>query len=807
MKKQAILFLITFLVIQHSFAQTITGSIKDHDGKGIEYASIGVMNAKDSTLIKGGYSEDKGKFSIELSDFSGKYFISAAMVGYSNADSKVFESTGAALLVEDIVLKKSNQELGEVVVVNKRPLIEVKNEKVIMNVENTINSSGYNALELLKKAPGVVVGIKDDISYKGKGDVQIFIDGKPAGVGGGDLSIVLKSLPSDGIEAIELISNPGAKYEASGNGGIINIRLKKNKNLGFNGNLGAGFRYGLLPKYDGSIGLNYRTEKLNFFSNYNIGNAKNEGNAVYHQIQQGIDLDRQIKSTDQYTYHQFKLGTDYSIDRKSTIGVLFSGMSAQNYVEQNTTYTNFRTIGSDKIDSLLIGGTTNGFDFKNLTYNLNYKYEDTSGHQLNIDYDRLVFDKNQNGVSPNYVTLPDVLTRLREISFKTISTSPVTINAFKADYEQNLWKGKFGTGIKYSNVNSEYTYDVFKIANNQTIQDISNGSLFKYKENITAAYLNFNREINSKTSFQLGLRMENTNSEGVGIAPNKPDLVLPYNYTGFFPSAAFTYKVNPKNTLNINYSRRIDRPNYRNLNPSVYTLDALTTIKGNPFLQPQYTNSISLNHTWADKINTSIGFSRTTDVFTSYPDTFQNKGGVLVQSKNNGILDNYNISISLPITFSQAWTANLNANAFYNVRDYYLDANFNGNFGQGSYSLNLQNNYTLSKTLSLELSGYYNSPQLDPGALTRYFATGNIDIGLTQKLWDGDGVLKISISDILKTNFWHQIEDYSKYYFSEGRQYYESRQLRLNFTYKFGNKKVKDARQRSTSSQDEGRRI
>src|SRR5690242_14994508 len=277
MKKILPLFGLFILTAFASTAQNIKGIVKDADGSLLANASVSLLNAKDSSLVKINITNKQGEYQFKNIK-PGRYLANATFVGYANSYSPVFELSGNGdVNVTALSIAKTSSGLKDVVVTAKKPLIEVKADKTILNVENSINSVGNDALELLRKSPGVLVDKDENISLSGKNGVKIYIDGRPSPLSGSDLATYLKSIQSSQIEAIEIITNPSAKYEAEGNAGIINIRLKKNKSYGTNGSINAGYNIGIYPKYNAGISFNHRDKRINLFGNYNFNNNRNQG--------------------------------------------------------------------------------------------------------------------------------------------------------------------------------------------------------------------------------------------------------------------------------------------------------------------------------------------------------------------------------------------------------------------------------------------------------------------------------------------------------------------------------------------------
>src|SRR6478735_919794 len=273
------LFLAVLAIATQGFAQskaTVSGSVKDNSGKVLQAVTVSLLLAKDSSLVKADVTDANGQFQISPAK-AGKFLLSYNIIGFEKTFSETFElQNGQNYQAVNATLVPAAKKLQDVTVTSRKPMIEIKADKTVFNVENSITATGSNALELLQKSPGIQVDNNDNISMKGKTGVRIYIDGKPTQLSSKDLADYLKGINSNDVEAIEMISNPSAKYDASGNAGIINIRLKKNKKFGTNGSVTTGFIQGITPKGNGSVNLNYRDKKVNLFSNVGGSLGMNE---------------------------------------------------------------------------------------------------------------------------------------------------------------------------------------------------------------------------------------------------------------------------------------------------------------------------------------------------------------------------------------------------------------------------------------------------------------------------------------------------------------------------------------------------
>ncbi len=790
-------------------SQQITGQVKDPQGKGLEKSTISLLNAKDSSVIKLAATGATGKYSL-TAPRSGRFLVSASYVGYVTVYSAPFEVSGSgAVNVPDLAITKTSGNLKEVTVTAKKPLVEVKADKTILNVEGTINAVGNDALELLRKSPGVMIDKDDNISLAGKNGVQIYIDGKPSPLSGSDLSNYLKSMQSAQIEAIEIITNPSAKYEAAGNAGIINIKLKKNKSFGTNGSVSAGYVQGVYAKYNTGLNLNYRNKKVNLFGNYNYNNGNNQMRMNMHKEQFDTLFEQSNKMKFHNNTHGFKGGIDYFINAKSTFGAVISGNIANNeFTTAGPMY--FTYIPTNQLVRILKATNDNQMDRNNVNTNLNYRYALPSGKELNIDADYGFFRIRSNQYQPNYYYLGDGVTETSRVIYNMLSPTDIDLFSFKTDYEQNYKGGKLGIGGKIGIVNTDNDFKRYDVYATGKVLDTLKSNRFQYKENINALYVNYNKQLKKGVMIQFGLRAENTHSRGTSTGFQKVngnytgyDSTFKRDYTDLFPSAALTFNKNPMSQLTVSYSRRIDRPAYQDLNPFEFKLNEYTYMKGNTQLRPQYTNSFGLTHIYKYKLTTALNYSHVKDIFAQIPDTIDKTKGFLTK-KNLANQDVVSLNISYPFQYKwYSFFATLNSNYSHYVAD----------FGGGTRKVDqqvfamtyyMQNTFKLGKTWTAELSGLFISPSVWQGVI-RSSAMGTIDAGLQKTVFKGKGTIRGAVSDIFKTMKWSGHTNFAGVN-SSFNGHGEQPQFKLNFNYRFGNSQVKAARQRKSAIEDEKKR-
>lgn len=798
---------------------SINGQVATTSGKPLEFSTMMLLKATDSTLVKGAITDVSGKYVFE-SVGAGRYLVMAQQMGYRKTYSPAFalDEAHPAIEIPTLALPDESKSLTEVNVVAKKPFIEQQVDRTVVNVENSIVASGNTALEVLEKAPGVTIDRQNDqIQLKGKSGVIVYIDGKQTYLSQQEVSNLLKNTPSDNIATIEIITNPGSKYDAAGNSGIINIKMKKNKNFGTNGSFIVGTGYGWvnnlagarddLPKFNTSLNLNNRTSKVNLFGNYSYVNREsaqtNELNRIIPFNGTTTYFDQRSFRPNRFEGHSYKGGLDYFINSKSTIGVLVNGFSN----DWRSGGANSTLISNEnrQLTSNPVTQTNMGELLQNVTGNLNYKYEfDGKGREWTADADYVRYKgHNDNNLSTIYYG-PDGGTIRPQQDVRNNMPSEINILAFKTDYVHPLAKGaKLEAGLKSSFVKADNNsvFDTLQQESRVWLFDASRSNQFKYDENINAAYLNYAGKIGKKLKVQAGLRAEHTHSVGMSVTL---DQRVERNYLNLFPTLFFSRQLDTNNVLNLSYSRRIDRPDYQNLNPFVFFLDPYTYQQGNPFLRPQYTNSVELTHVFKSTVSTTLGVSRTTDFINrETPRQIAAQNITYVTPENLGHLDNVNLTVSFPVSVTKWWRMQNNVSTYYtHYQTFYSGTPFEVKLL--AYNLYTSNNFTLSKTLTAELSAWYNSAS--QYGFYKASPMGAFSLGVQKKLMDGKANLKLNINDPFWLNQFNGraiVQDIN----FRVRSQWESRRVNLTFTYRFGNQNVKSERQRNSATSAEQNRV
>lgn len=780
----------------------LSGEVLSADGLPLEFVNVTLHHAADSSFIAFAISDEKGHFEFTgLSALTG--FIVASYIGNADYVSEIFSlEAKQQLTLSTIQFTLSTTELEAVEVTAKRQMFEIRPDKIVFNVAGTINAGGGNALELLRKSPGVVVTNGEDITLLGQSGVRIFLDGKPSPLRGRDLAAYLRTLPASEIESIEIITNPSSRYDAEGSAGIINIRLKRDENLGLNSNLYLGYSTGVKGWRYGSLSANYRNKKINIFGNYNLNVGENISTRQLRREQGNTLFDQSNISLTEWTSNKFQIGMDIYMSERSTLGLKVDGSDKDfDWVDQARTaiHNNDRF----QYDSLLISEYRIVGERRNLLYNLNYRYRNPDGASLEIDLDYSNFRNPNIGDQPNFVLDHTGYKVLSQRNYSFNNPTDIELLSIRGDLEYNLLAGQLGTGIKSTTSITDNLFDFYAHENGSPILDVNRSNRFVYTERVTAAYINYNREL-GKAGFQIGLRGEHTFSNGDLTSGKQIDENnVSRTYFDLFPSASFNYKIDPKNSIQFSYSRRINRPSYYDLNPFEIQKDEYSFERGNPYLTPEYTDKIQITHGFNYRLYSSLGYSRTKDLMVRIRDTLGDSRTIR-QWVNLAEKKHYSLNIGLAHEFAEWWDSYHSITAYY-VKNY-------GAYGAGQVidveakAINFygQHAFRLPKSFSFEISGWFNSPSVwEANVQSR--SLWSIDLGFQKKLWNKRGRIKVSVSDIFRTSGWYGVSRLDGLTITSSG-YSDSRRLYISFNYLFGNDRVKSKKHKS-GLEDERERL
>lgn len=786
---------------------SVKGFLKTPEGEAVSFSQIAIFHTADSSLAKAGLTNEAGVFDLKGLQ-SGNYFLKATYLGMNDLRKNDIQlSNGQMLDLGALAFSASTINLTETVISANRPLIEVKPDRLVFNVTGTINSAGTDALSLLRKAPSVTVDNNNNVSVLGRAGVLLYVDGKRLPLSGEELTNYLQSLPADQIDRFDIISNPGAKYEAEGNAGIIDIRLKKDKNLGANGSVSGTFSQGRYHRDNFNGSGNFRNRLFNVFGTAGVNEGIWFDNMNFLSYLNGIMQEETNNNKNYFSNYNYRVGTDFFLSKKQTIGFLVSG--GNNYWDRSG--YNRITLAQENtpalIDSILIAGNTADVRRMNQTYNLNYRFDNAKGRSFNIDLDYGNYQNDTKRFQPNRYYDATETTLLTERLTRFDTPTDIDIYTAQADFEDNLWGGQLGLGSKFSRVVSNNTFLFFNEMEGTVTRNDSFSNRFKYDEAVFAGYVSYSRPMGKKMNISAGLRTEHTDAKG-DLQAFLPELQEPpvlLNYWSWFPTLGVTYQLNEKHSLAVNAGRRINRPDYNVLNPFNNRMSELSYEKGNPFLRPEIVNNVELGLTLAQRYNFKLGYSRTQDQITRLiaPDEDDPRAGFITWANlaNQTIIS---FNASLPVQITKKW------NAYFNASASHLDNQ--ADYGDGAivdlqaftYSIYQQHTFDMPWKLKGEISGYYSGPGIWGGVFV-YESSWSLDLGLQRKFLQDCLNVRLSVSDIFYESGWNGYSDFDGL-LSYGLGRNDSRRASLSLSYRFGNENVK-SRRRQTSIEAEQSRV
>ncbi|MEM9918317.1 MAG: TonB-dependent receptor [Bacteroidota bacterium] len=811
--------LLLSLTIAQAQTATIKGQLQEADGEAVVFANIALYNSADKSLVKVETSNESGLFQLQGIQ-PGTYDLTATYVGLPDLQKTAIELKADDLL--DLGVLKFNTasvELSEVTVTASRAIVEVKPDRTVFNVEGTINSVGDDALSLLRKAPSVTVDNNDNVSVLGRSGVLVYVDGKRLPLTGDDLSNYLQNLQASQIDRIDIITSPGAKYEAEGNAGIIDIRLKRDKSHGANGSANVTASQGRYGVHNTGLNGNFRNKRMNVFAQLGGAIGKRYDDMKFFSKQNGLILDEEINMVSEFENFNYRIGTDFFLGKNHTLGFLIGGMEAERSENTSDRIELSLQETPTNIDSILIADNTADDQRSNNSFNINYSFRDKE-RSLNVDLDYGNYERESVRFQPNQYVDATETVNLSQITNSFDTPTDIDIYTGKIDYEQNLFGGRISLGSKLSRVVSDNTFLVYDVSQQGEQQQNNNQSnAFKYTENVYAGYINFARSINEKWQFSAGLRAEQTDAVGnlTAFEVSKQEPPVELNYLSWFPSAGLTWQVAPMHSLALNYGRRINRPDYNVLNPFRNQLSQLSFERGNPILQPEIVNNIELGYTLKYRYNFKVGYSKTTDQITRLisPDAEDPKAGFITWD-NLASQTVISANISAPVQIAKWWNAYFNISASHlNNQASYTDSSSTGGqvFYSDSaivdvqaftYSIYQQHTFTLPWGLKGEISGYYSGPGIW-GGVFEYESNWSLNVGLQRKFLQDQLNVRVSVNDIFYQTGWDGISEFNGLV-SEGSGRWDSRRVSLSLNYRFGNQNVK-SRKRKTGIEDEAGRV
>ncbi len=773
----------------------LKGKIIDQSTKEpIEYATISIHNLRDSSLVTGGISDAKGGFNITEIQL-GMYFVKVGFIGY---DAKIIspiklspKGDGIEQNLGEIVLSSSSQQIKDVDVVADKMVVTNAIDKKVFNVSQSFASNVSSASEILQNIPSVDVDIDGNVSLRGSGNVRILIDGKPSGLSSADL---MQQIPASSIESIEVITNPSAKYDPEGMSGIINIVLKKNKLTGFNGMVTLNASPGNM--YSGGGQLSYKNKNLNLYANYNMRNMDHVMTSdIYREsYYNGVTpfLDQKGDRNFNMGGQMFKLGMDYSFNDKNTLSLsgLYNGRNfdANSYNLNNFLDANKVLTSTSETNSLSENGG-GGYD---LTLNYLKKFAD-KGHELS--FDASISDMNMESKGVYNETSSSEGDTLE----KDLGTTNRNAYQFQLDYVKAKGENsKFEAGFKFQNTDMKtvYNQEAFDYDLGSYIDNPDLADNFNYNEKIGAAYAIYGYKLGT-VSFQAGMRIEQTATDFTLLSTDDHYI---NDYFAYYPSAHVQWEKQKGETLQLSYSKRVNRPGGRSLNPRVRKDDPLNLSKGNPYLMPEYINSVELGYMryWEKiSITSSIYYRKIIDMVTEI--TSVNAEGIPMTSPENiASGSNYGFEFVFNASPYKWWNLTLSTNIYRSTIDASnLETPMNN---EGTiYTTKLMSTWKIQKLFDVQLSGRYRGPQITAqGEMEDEYS---FDISLKKQFLKNRLTATLRVSDLLDSEINYSTTTTTNYYQTSERKR-ESRFVYAGLTYTFG--KLSQQNKKKRSDMEEG---
>jgi iron complex outermembrane receptor protein len=745
----------------------------------ISDATVELIQIKDSALIKVQVSNQEGEVGFDKIP-PGPYSVRVSKTGYTALELPVVSPMKE---IKEVNLTPGNRSMETVTITARKPFVEMRADKTIINLDAGASNIGTTALEALEKMPGITVDRNGMISLKGKPNVLILIDGKQTYLGAAELSSLLNGMNASEISQVELMDQPPARFEASGNGGVINIRTKKNRQKGFNGSVNLAYGQGVYPKTNHSLQLNQRSGKLNVFLNYSFNHNLNFTKiyalrSYFEQDGQTIAAMLEQPSYIRYkqTAHNLRTGFDYFISSRTTIGLVVNGTHLDR--SSNGNNSAYWMKADLRVDSVLVTQSRNSSHWKNGGINFNFRHAATAEKELTMDLDILGYRIRTNQFFENHLAQPPGYTEASRGNIPSL----IRILSAKADYKAPINKKiKTEAGWKSSRINTDNKAAYEYLDGLTWKEDQGKTNHFLYTENIHALY-GSGQISQDRWTLQGGLRYEHTRyqAEQLGNAVRN-DSSFSRSYNSLFPSAYISFKADSLHSLTVSGGRRIDRPPFQKLNPFLFIINKYTYQQGNPFYRPQYTWNVQISHLYKDLLLTSVSYSQTKDYFSQIF-TADSLGLIIYTEGNVGRVQQFGASLGLTLAPAPWCNLSLQASGSHKRFMGQLWRNYRANISQVNFNLNSQ--FRWGKGWSSELSGFYNTRSqndlqevLDP--------SGQLSIGLSKSIFKNKGSLRFAVRDIFYTQVM-QGDTYFQYaheFFSLLR---DSRMATIAFTYRFG---------------------
>lgn len=786
--KPIFILIIAFFIGQISYAQTITGQVMSQSGEAFAYANVVAKEKETSKFVKGALTDETGKFQLELQTIE-NIQLEISYVGYK---TKIISDLNADL--GKIQLDVDN-ELEEVVVIAQKQTVEQKADRLIFNVENSPTVSGGDAIDALKVTPGVSV-MNNEISILGKGTVNVLINDKLVQMQGDELLAYLESISADDIQKIEVITTPPAKYDAEGNSGLINIQLKQPKEGSWNNSVRAGFIQTTYPAVTYGNTFTYNNGKLStVVSIHGKDGYRGEFLSTDVAYPTGPWIGETDFKSDQNNFTS-RIGVDYQFGKNTTIGGLFS-YSTGNKFDSDNGFNDVLNTQNQQIGKVISKGEA-VMKPKNQSANIHWLQKiDTLGRKLSIDADYFHYDRPQNRIfSSEQIDYNPSMLKVNNLSGQDIENKSI-----KFDMEHPFQKVQLSYGAKYSKTSTESFVQYWNTTSGERVLDTNQSNEFDYQENVAATYADASKQFSKRWQAKAGLRVEHTETKGVSKTVNQTN---ENKYTKLFPTLYLAHTINEKNQANLSYSKRIRRPGFWALNPFRWYINQNSYAEGNPFLQPELSDNIELQHVYKGALISKIFYSKTNQSYGEVSTVNASENQIFVSRQNFYDGTKYGLQETLVFSPAKQWNTTTQL-AVYNTEGSLRKGFSNIKLNTGwAYSIYSSNSIAITdkNSLKAEITGFLASPQ--PIYMFKTGYVGSLNLGLSAKFLNDKLTVNASANDLFQTS------DPTVFATSNGiaqkfRNYQDSRNTKLNIKYSFGNQKIRVKQRKFGNADEQGR--
>ncbi|WP_411029351.1 outer membrane beta-barrel protein [Spongiimicrobium sp. 3-5] len=787
MRPLFLLFILTLVGSQGLCAQTflVSGEVKNAQNNTIPFANVFVLRISDTTIVKGASADENGKFTIQNVP-PNVYYLRASYIGKTSKLLGI--DISADVVIGALIIDREIEMLDEVVVTSNRPVVERKVDRLVFNVENTVLSQG-SSWEILQRTPGVIV-LQDQLQIRNQA-ATVYINDRKVQLSSFEVKELLENYQGQYIKSVEVIGNPPAKYDAEG-GPILNIVTSKNISLGYKGNVSTNYTQAVFPKYSFGTSHFYKTKKLNLHASYLFSPRKDfkttssetnfiDGTGIFSRWATAFDRTSRFRS------HSANLSLDYEFDERNELNVTSSAQLSPYRKFNNFQTTDIRN-GAGVLDSIFTTDSNLDEDRKNLSGDITFKHRFKQKGQIQVNghYTKFNLDRTQDA-SSNYFDPNDVF--IRNFSFSTDAAQDIEIFTSQLDVSTMAGSTRIETGLKGSFINSESGLNYFTVLNSARTLDPSLSDNYLYDEDVYAAYLSIANDWD-KWSLKTGLRAEHTISSGTSVALATINRL---EYFELFPTLNILFTPSINHSFAFDYSRKLTRPRYEDLNPFRYFINENNFTDGNPDLVPNFSNNFNLNYT----LNQEFFFDFYYRDNGKYISTlgFQDNENLTLRDITQNVLES--TSYGFDFNYGKAITKWLYLYSYISIfheDETFLALESNNQIATNNvdgYYIDLTNYLSLSKDgtfkgevkfthLSGFLQGSYKQEE-----------TSNLSIGLRKSFWNKKMLMSLTADDIFNT----ANSAVTSRYLNQDNSFFartETRYVRLGLTYNFGNFRLVD---------------